>query len=70
MIIRLTHEVTEYISALFLLISTSTLTGVDQDAIHDAKHNNDGNTKMYDDNKSKLGHYTEKEYVYEVLDYY
>ena len=39
---RPTHKLTEDITDLFLLLSDSDNTGVDQDCIHDIKDNNDG----------------------------
>ena len=38
---RLTHELTEYFTALLLLISTLANTGFDQDGIHNAKYDDD-----------------------------
>ena len=57
---RHTHKLTEYIAAIFLLISTSAHTGADQDVIHDDKDDYDDDVSMYDINESKSGYQVDK----------
>ena len=48
-----TLEITKDIASFFLLISTATHTGVNNDVINDAKYNDDGYDTMSDINESK-----------------
>ena len=51
LLVRPTWEIIEYVAAIFLLLSTVTHTGVDQDGIHDAKENNKNDSMIIDINK-------------------
>ena len=59
-IFRTTQELTEDITALFLLLYTADHIGVNQYGIHDAKVNDDKNTAIADINDSNSGSCAEK----------
>ena len=60
-------DLTEDISALFLLISTDTHTGVDQDGMHDVEDNDDDNDAAINNIKNyESGYLVEKHPVKKI----